>query len=93
METAGEVMEMGRGDGCRQKGGRSAGRRRCRLQSFPPLESGGVEERTRVPFGSLINMMKFIILEILLLNFYCSCMSSKADNKKMISSFQRLNAV
>lgn len=58
----GEVIALGCRDGCRQEGGWSNGRRRCRLQSFPPPESRGVVVTARgdeiVSFGSLIDVMK-----------------------------------
>lgn len=40
VKMVGEVIELGCGDGCGQKGGWSTGRWRCRLQSVPPLDSG-----------------------------------------------------
>ena len=64
----GEVIELGCRDGCGQKGGWSSGRRRSRLQWFPPLEinygrcGGGVRYSKRedemVSFGSLKALMK-----------------------------------
>lgn len=88
----GEATALGCRDGCRQEGGWSTGRRRCRLQSFPPPESRGVIVTARgdemVSFGSLIDVMKshtVITLEI------CEIHLAFGSEVYLCTEFYRIN--